>query len=162
CTNDGLSRYDGYTFTNYSVEQGLPDSEVRELLETRAGEYWVGTYSGLCRFNPRGRPSSAVRRQLPTDQNNTQRTTDDPMFVFYRPNDHPSTGSVNALLEDRTGIVWCGTGHGLYRLEQTNGQWMLRLVEIGLPREVDKDMRVQALVEDRQGALWIGAGSGLY
>src|SRR5262249_278836 len=109
CTNDGLSRYDGYTFTNYSVEQGLPDSEVRDLLERGAGEYWVGTYSGLCRFNPRGRPSSALRRQLPTDQNNTQRTTDDPMFVFYRPNDHPSIGSVNALLEDRTGIVWCGT-----------------------------------------------------
>jgi ligand-binding sensor domain-containing protein len=23
-THDGLSRFDGYTFTNYSVEQGLP------------------------------------------------------------------------------------------------------------------------------------------
>ncbi|HJQ22905.1 MAG TPA: two-component regulator propeller domain-containing protein [Blastocatellia bacterium] len=34
CTEDGLSRYDGYTFTNYGVEQGLPDNQVRDLLET--------------------------------------------------------------------------------------------------------------------------------
>ena len=69
---------------------------------------------------------------------------------------------MNGLLEDRTGAVWCGTGNGLYRLEQTNGEWTLRFVDIGLPREVEKDMRVRALVEDEQGALWIGAGSGLY
>jgi ligand-binding sensor domain-containing protein/two-component sensor histidine kinase len=169
CTEDGLSRYDGYTFTNYGVEQGLPSGQVIDLLETRAGEYWVATYSGLCRFNPKGRPSSVVRGLSPTDQNNNQRTrdngqgvTDDPMFVLFRPHDHPRTGSVNVLLEDRTGAVWCGTGQGLYRLEQTDGEWMLRFVEIGLPREVENDMIVRALVEDRQGALWIGTGSGLY
>ncbi|MEW6212087.1 MAG: two-component regulator propeller domain-containing protein [Acidobacteriota bacterium] len=155
CTEDGLSRYDGYTFTNYGVEQGLLNGEVRDLLETREGEYWVGTFSGLCRFNPKGRPS-------PTDQNNNQPTTDDPMFVLFRPNDHSWTGSVNMLLEDRTGAVWCGAGRGLYQIEQIDGQWTLRFVEIGLPREVENDMIVRVLVEDRQGALWIGAGSGLY
>ena len=38
CTEDGLSRYDGYSFTNYGVEQGLPGAQVRDLLETREGE----------------------------------------------------------------------------------------------------------------------------
>jgi ligand-binding sensor domain-containing protein/signal transduction histidine kinase len=169
CTEDGLSRYDGYTFTNYGVEQGLPDGQVKDLLETREGEYWVATFSGLCRFNPKGHPWSVVRDRSPTDQNNKQRTaddgrrmTDDPMFVLYLPNDHSQTGSVNVLLEDSTGAVWCGTGRGLYRLEQTKGEWTLRVVEIGLPREVENDMRIRALVEDRQGSLWVGAGSGLY
>jgi signal transduction histidine kinase/ligand-binding sensor domain-containing protein len=69
---------------------------------------------------------------------------------------------VNALLEDRTGAVWCGAGRGLYRLDQTNEEWTLRVVEIGLQREVENDLIVRALVEDRQGDLWIGAGSGLY
>jgi ligand-binding sensor domain-containing protein/signal transduction histidine kinase len=169
CTEGGLSRYDGYTFTNYGVEQGLPSSQVKDLLETREGQYWVATFSGLCRFNPKGRPGSVVRALSLTDQNNNQptaddgrRATDDSMFVLLRSNDQPSTSSVNALLEDRTGTIWCGTGNGLYRLEQTDGKWTLRFVEIGLPREVEKDMRVRALVEDHQGALWVGAGSGLY
>jgi len=57
CTEDGLSRYDGYTFTNYGVEQGLPNRRVTDLLETREGEYWVATGGGLCRFNPKGSPA---------------------------------------------------------------------------------------------------------
>ncbi len=43
CTADGLSRFDGYTFTNYGTDQGLPHANVTDLLETRSGEYWVGT-----------------------------------------------------------------------------------------------------------------------
>ena len=51
-TGDGLSRFDGYTFTNYSVEQGLPHRRVTDLLETRSGELWVATFGGLVRFRP--------------------------------------------------------------------------------------------------------------
>jgi ligand-binding sensor domain-containing protein/signal transduction histidine kinase len=98
----------------------------------------------VCRFNPKGH------------------STVDPMFVLYQPNNDSKTGTVNALLEDRAGVIWAGAGRGLYRLEQSNGQWSLNVVDIGLPREVENDMRIRALVEDRQGSLWIGAGSGLY
>src|SRR2546426_440105 len=54
CTADGLSRFDGYTFTNYGTDQGLPHANVTDLLETRSGEYWVATYGGIVRFNPKG------------------------------------------------------------------------------------------------------------
>ena len=162
CTDEGLSRFDGYTFTNYTAADGLPYPIVKSFLETRSGVYWVGTYYGVCRFNPKGRPRLRTEpdNQLTTD--NGRRTTDDPMFVFYRPIDDAKTGTVNMLLEDRTGAVWCAAGRGLYRLEQMNGGWTLRVIEIGLQREVENDMIVRTLVEDRQGALWIGAGSGLY
>src|SRR5262245_60465096 len=53
-TDDGLSRFDGYTFTNYGVEQGLPHRRVTDLLETRNGELWVATFGGLVRFRPDG------------------------------------------------------------------------------------------------------------
>ena len=38
CTGDGLSRFDGYTFTNYGTDQGLPHRVVSDFLETRGGE----------------------------------------------------------------------------------------------------------------------------
>jgi ligand-binding sensor domain-containing protein len=60
CTIDGLSRFDGYTFTNFGPDQGLPHANVTDLLETRSGEYWVGTYGGLVRFNPKGMPGERV------------------------------------------------------------------------------------------------------
>jgi ligand-binding sensor domain-containing protein len=35
CTTEGLSRFDGCSFTNYTTDQGLPGSAVTDLLETR-------------------------------------------------------------------------------------------------------------------------------
>ena len=54
CTDEGLSRFDGYQFTNYTTAQGLPHRIVNDLLETRSGVYWVATGDGICRFNPTG------------------------------------------------------------------------------------------------------------
>src|SRR5256885_12982437 len=48
CTADGLSRFDGYTFTNYGTEQGLPHPNVTDILETRRGEFWVRRTVGWC------------------------------------------------------------------------------------------------------------------
>src|ERR1700732_1553573 len=54
CTADGLSRFDGYEFTNYSTNEGLPHPYVSDLLETRKGKYGIATNGGLVRFNPKG------------------------------------------------------------------------------------------------------------
>ena len=56
CTENGLSRFDGHSFTNYTTAQGLPDNEVDDILETRSGAYWIATGKGLCRYNPKGLP----------------------------------------------------------------------------------------------------------
>src|SRR5260370_41149088 len=46
CTGDGLSRFNGYGFTNDDVEQGLPHPIINDLLGTRRGCYWVATNGG--------------------------------------------------------------------------------------------------------------------
>jgi ligand-binding sensor domain-containing protein len=60
CTAEALSRLDGYTFTNYGVDQGLPDRVVSDFLEARSGEYWVATERGLARFNPKPGPKEPM------------------------------------------------------------------------------------------------------
>src|SRR5437660_12593292 len=52
CTSEGLSRFDGYSFTNYGVDQGLPHTTVNDFLETRSGELWIATDGGVVLFNP--------------------------------------------------------------------------------------------------------------
>ena len=37
CTAEGLSRFDGYRFTNYTTEQGLPHNYVTDMLQTHEG-----------------------------------------------------------------------------------------------------------------------------
>ncbi len=60
-TDEGLSRFDGYEFTNYGVNEGLPHAVVSALLVTSDGGLWIGTGRGLCRFNPENRAPSGHR-----------------------------------------------------------------------------------------------------
>src|ERR1043166_2723113 len=43
CTDDGLSRFDGHQFLNYTTGSGLPHKYVNAVVETRSGEFWVAT-----------------------------------------------------------------------------------------------------------------------
>jgi len=148
CTGDGLSRFNGYEFTTYGVEQGLPHPVINDLLETRRGVYWVATNGGgIARFNP-----SPSRNEQPPIRN---------LFTSYPVGDQPTSNRVNVLFEDRAGQVWAGTDGGLFRLDETNGQANFRRLSLNLA-ELDSLVVVRALAEDREGSLWVGTqGLGL-
>jgi signal transduction histidine kinase/ligand-binding sensor domain-containing protein len=155
-THDGLSRFDGYTFTNYSVEQGLPHRQVMGLLETRSGELWVATFGGLVYFRPHGVPSDRV-----VYANSAGGGT--PMFAtIVPPDEDPRARALLALLEASDGTIWCGTRKGLFRLERDGGRFELRHVAVGMPDEYPEQKFVNDLVEDEHGSLWVATPSGLY
>jgi ligand-binding sensor domain-containing protein len=52
CTDEGLSRFDGLHFVNFTLADGLPDIHVNDIIETRRGEYWIGTDGGVVLFRP--------------------------------------------------------------------------------------------------------------
>jgi signal transduction histidine kinase/ligand-binding sensor domain-containing protein len=171
CTSEGFSRFDGYRFTNYGTSQGLPHPYVTDLLETRTGDYWVATPGGVCRFNPKGRPSPVVRSPSPAAQNTNQqttgsgqRTTDNPLVVVYRPGQDADSWRVKDLIEDEAGVIWVATAGGLYRLDQVNGQWTFSFVALGLPANAwpTPPRDTFALAQDGQGGIWVLAGTGLY
>jgi PAS domain S-box-containing protein len=166
-TAEGLSRFDGYEFTNYGTEQGLPTRVVNALLETRDGIYWIATANGLCRFNPNGHslkssaPSNDKEQESAENRNSSSREA---MFVTYHFGENRRAESVNVLFEDHEGTIWCGTGGGLYRLEQQGGDWSLRLVEINPDASNSgAPVYVTQIIEDARGeAMWISTSTGLY
>lgn len=154
CTAEGLSRFDGYTFTNYGRDEGLTNPYVNDFLETRSGEFWVATNGGLVRFNPKGVPSTGL-----VDTNNTS----GPMFTLLKfDNDNRRSKAVTVLLEARDGTIWCGTLKGLFRVTETAGRYELTTVPIGLLTKYPEQGTIHTLIEDRYGTLWIGSQSGLY
>lgn len=136
CTAEGLSRFDGYRFTNYTTAQGLPDNEIEDFLETRAGVYWVATAGGLCRFEPAGAGASR--------------------FHCYALTGAGGVPAPLVLYEDRAGAVWAGGAGGVFRLAPKDTSFH----EVEMPRS--EDATVTAILIDRRGVLWIGLSNGLY
>lgn len=137
-TTEGLSRFDGYQFTNFTPAQGLPGSNVNQIIESRGGAYWIATSRGVCRFDP-ARAGLGSR------------------FTPYGPEGRSAT----ALLEDASGAIWCGTYSGLLRLPKGGARF--EPIEIGMPLAAGGDSAiVSTLLEDSQGTLWVGAGNALY
>ena len=154
CTPEGLSRFDGHNFVNYGPEQGLPQAAILDLLEARDGKYWVGTANGVCRFDL----FAATNNQT----SNAQAfgiLASSPKFVCYNPG---GRRRVNAIKEDRNGVLWFGTNNGLFQLQQSKNGSDFIFTEIGMPPTPENAPFISTMLIDRSGVLWIGAGSGLY
>jgi ligand-binding sensor domain-containing protein/two-component sensor histidine kinase len=146
CTADGLSRFNGYEFTTYGVEHGLPHPVINDLLETRQGIYWVATNGGgVCRLNP--------SEPLPASTGGVS-GWDRSRFTVYPVGNEPMSNRAEVLHEDQSGQIWAGTDAGLFRLDETNGQATFRLVAFS-------DQMVVAFAEDREGSLWMSTTNGL-
>jgi ligand-binding sensor domain-containing protein/signal transduction histidine kinase len=144
-TNEGLSRFDGYDFTNYDRADGLPRDSVSNFLETRSGMRWAVTTAGVAKLNPDASPG--------------------PRFTSYRP-DIAAGLKVYTFFEDRSGRLWCGTEDGLFLLRPSDAAgkdwWFERVPLVLQSGQPASDRRVLSLYEDRQGNLWIGAIRALY
>ena len=158
CTPEGLARFDGYEFRTYSTAEGLPHRRVTAFLRAADGSYWVGTASGVARFDPmsvaRMSPTAPVFHALPVIAGRSTANQTPVTRRVFKAEETP----VYALHQDRNGVVWCGTGSGLYRIDRIGETWTLVPIEAGLRRPAI----VHALLSDRRGRLWIGTSNGLY
>jgi len=147
CTTEGLSRFDGYKFTNYGIDQGLPSRYVNDLIETRRGQYWVATNDGLCRFNLEATAQPGAGSQ--------------PRFIIDYQGESTRGREITTVLEDHAGVIWCGGMPGLFRLDQVQGKWVCSRDGPGHPAP-GTGFIVRWLLEDRHRVLWISASDGLY
>ncbi len=141
CTSDGLSRFDGYEFVNYSVAQGLPHRIVYDLLITNSSDYWVATAGGLAHFNPRA-------------------TTPESKLKTYVPTQRPGSESFVSIYQDSSGTIWLGTDNGLHALHRSGEDWQLEYVS--LSEKQDARLNITRVVEGAPGVLWIGSEQGLF
>ncbi|WP_170207642.1 hybrid sensor histidine kinase/response regulator [Luteibacter pinisoli] len=121
-------------FRSYGLHEGLPSSKVHAVVQDPQGFVWVGTASGLSRFDG---------VSFSTPSLGPDRT-------------HPLPAmAVTALLVDRDGRIWMGGAElGLARYDPTTGgfvHWRDGLV----------NGDVRALAQAADGSLWVGTADGL-
>ena len=141
CTDEGLSRFDGYRFLNYTVADGLGHIHVNDVIETRRGEYWIATDGGVTLF----RPGDPAHR-----------------FSTYRPQGPPEALFVNSLLEETDGRLLVGTAAGLFRLRRIGDRVDFENIDFGSPPGFAEGASISTLHSNGDGSLWLGGVSGLY
>ncbi len=150
CTPEGLSRFDGYEFKNYPKEYGLPDRYVNDFLETRGGKIWIATADGLALFNPKGQPA------------NSSPNAAEPMFTAFKLPIETQWGKyITKLFEDSGGTIWVGSNHGLFALNEQNGETRIRQINLGASPSGEFHY-VLAIFEDSEKNLWIGTNNLLF
>lgn len=143
-TQDGLNRYDGYTFRVFSHDPEIPGSissnSILCIAEDRDGFLWIGTRGGgLNRFDPITETFTAYRNMA-----------DDPASL--------SDNIVTSILQDATGTLWVGTLNGLDRfIPETGGFDHFRNVPDD-PFSLSSNA-VSVLFADSRHQLWIGTGA---
>lgn len=166
-TQDGLNRYDGYSFAIYRYDTedpfSLRDDFVESVYEDRAGVLWIGTQDGWLERYDR----------------------EDDGFTHYQISSH-----VYAIHEDREGMFWIGTKDpGLLRFDrdtgeteivwngrdftsivedQAGGLWVVSPEE-GLGRYdrandrftvLEPEYPAHGILEDQAGTLWLATWGG--
>ena len=140
CTAEGISRFDGYDFTNYGVADGLPHRVVNDILIMQDGTYLFGTERGLVQFDP-----------APVDSNSSH-------FTLIKLVNDKVEPSVESMVEDPDGSVWLGTSHGVFQLSGSRDNWRSEVI-LKDPATDEPVSDTGAIFLDISGALWIGTGS---
>jgi hypothetical protein len=149
-TENGLNRYDGYTFKVYKHDPESPLSLSQNHVEVihvdKSGIIWIGTYGGgLNRFDPKTEQFTHYKHD-PSDSNSI------------------SADVIYSILEDKFGFLWHGTiGDGLLKLDQETYQFKQFIHNPDDPYTISSD-KVRSLHEsiyDGKYVIWIGTEGGL-
>ncbi len=137
----GLIKFDIITnkFVAYSYQQdndkSISDNYARRIFQDKDKQLWIGTNNGLNLLN---KETGEFSRFL--SGNNSFLKTD----------------RIICIQEDEQGLIWFGTGAGLYRYDKSIRQAKIYTVDNGLPNNV-----IYGILIDHHQRLWLSTNYGL-
>jgi two-component system, sensor histidine kinase ChiS len=180
---NGVSKYDGKTFTTYNASHGLIHNLVEAITEDSEGNIWFSTYGGASKYNgvffenfttEHGLPDNHVNKILEDsrgdlwfatrgglsryhpDKNNNGMI----QFINYEDKQGITGNYAGGIIEDRNNNLWMAGHRGVFKLNPAAGTHeatsFYNYSEItGLENVI-----VYCIAEDRDGMLWFGTSKG--
>lgn len=154
-------------FQNFSVEEGLPQTQVNGICQDALGRMWFATLSGISCFDGRSFRNYSQKDGLASNittliiadkkgriwagSNRGLSRFDGKLFKTFL--SKAPENNVNALAEDQAGDIWVALKGKLHRVEGDS------LIAFSLPNA--PELLVQSIFCDAQGKLWLAAKDGL-
>ena len=145
-TQDGLNRYDGYSFKVYRHKPkdstSLRKSHIMCMYEDSNGDLWVGTNNGALSLYDRKKDA----------------------FVHFKESVGDNLGlsqkTVTAIYEDKQKNFWIGTYWRLNLLDRKTGEITQFGNDPADPNSLSND-GINCIFEDSRNNLWVGTHNGL-
>lgn len=146
-TDNGLYKYDGKSFNQFTIKDGLDSNKIYCIMEDTDGKIWVGTEAGLCLYN--GKTFSKIQIPLPKN---------------LPPNKNPYYQNhwVYNMLQSKNGKLWFVTINGVYIYDgKSFTHFPMNEAANGFITSNDK---VERILEDDTGNIWFGGrtNEGVY
>lgn len=164
------------SFINYGVEQGLSQSQVQTITQDNEGNLWIGTLSGLTRYNGKtfkiySRSSGLAEDWITASYKDTDGNIwfghwaggvsvyDQKRKGFDNLNleEYTRFKAITAITQDEKGKFWIATeGSGIFIYEPRNGKMASLSKDNGLASD-----NVYAVCADAQNNMWIATEKGI-
>ncbi len=169
-TENGVSEFDGLTWTTYTTTHGLIDNKVLGLAVDQANRKWFATWGGVSEFN--GHTWTAYTRASGLPSNHVYAITidvsgnkwiatpngvakfDGRQWVVYTTADGLVDNWVHAIAVDNQGRLWFGTPNGVSRFDGRH--WRTYTTADGLVSN-----HVHAITVDNLGRVWLATPAGM-
>jgi ligand-binding sensor domain-containing protein len=157
-----------YSFLNYSIAEGLPQSQVTSISEDHKGYLWVGTLGGLARFNGKEFKNFSTEDGLLSNRIFSLDFHNEKLWIGHEGgismyqnrkikhwefNEEFKKISVTKIIPFKGEIIIATNGGGIYKLSESK-----KITHI--PLGSDDQNRVRGLVEVN-GTLYIATRGGL-
>lgn len=160
----------GQQLTNFNIEDGLAQSQVRSIFQDSRGILWIGTsgggvskYDGLefTNFSTSNGLSNNIVTSIIEDHTGAiwfatfdgACKYDGKTFSILSKDDGLASNIVFSILEDREGNLWFGTEGGVSKYDGTGFTNLARKDEL-------PDSNIMTMIEDRDGNVWFGTDGG--
>ena len=190
-TENGLSRFDGLSFKNYSYnsekQHGIPFSRIQQLTSDKNGVLWLKTQNGIIArydahldgFHHYGQRSNLFQNIpanifgiYPTSDGRLWLCTNKGLYEFDYDTKHFELSQhfqalfqdngVSMLLCDRNGVYWMVVKNQLYRIEDLFGEPQAKRISIDSEKQINLRSMV-GMIEGKDGTIYLlVSGSGLY
>lgn len=130
-TAEGVYRYDGKLFTQFTFKDGPINNSVGAILEDYSGNIWFGTGNGLYKF-------------------------DGKEIVTVPMKSTSSIIEIRSIIQSKNGTLWFGTSEGVYLYKEDvfsaflNNESILNSDSLHLKN-------IESMVEDENGNIWFGS-----
>jgi len=146
-TENGLYKYDGKSFRQFLVADGLNSNSINDILEDKDGKIWIGTKEGLCLYD--GKTFANIQiplpKNLPPNKNKLYQTH----IVFD-------------IMQDKAGKLWFVTIDGVYIYDGKS--FTLFVIDEAANGMMSSNDKVERIFEDKAGNIWFGGrtNEGVY